>query len=82
MPAHNLHAQPQDTSSPTERENMPLPKLVERSIIMPNDSMKHVLKFAFNEIAALILTDQQTPPEFYQRLARAILETINSLDEE
>lgn len=82
MAANNSHLLPEDTGTLAELENVESPKLVERSIIMPIDSMKHVFRCAFNEIIAKTVTDQHTPAEFYYELAVAIRTTLDSFEEE
>lgn len=71
-----------DSDAPSTPEDIELPKLVERSLLMPVDSMKYIFKAAFNEIAGKMAMDQETPSAFYKKLARTIRKTLEGLDKE
>lgn len=71
-----------DSDAPSTPGDVELPKIVERSLQLPVDSMKIIFRCAFNEIAGKMARDQDTPPGFYKKLARNIRKTWESLDKE
>lgn len=71
-----------DSDTPSTPEDVELPKIVERSLQMPVESMKYIFRAAFNEIAGKMAMDQDTPPSFYKKLARNIRKTLEGLEKE
>lgn len=79
----DIKVEPEDSDTATTPDDGEMPKCVEITLKMPIDSMKHVLRNAFNEMCGKMATEKNKKiMDMYQKTARTIRRIRDGLDEE